>query len=478
MLTVSRRRFLAGTAAAGLSGLIVPLAGAPRAAVAAPARLGIGTRQIAVAGKPATVFGITGPGGRNGVVVEAGGEFEVTLENASPEATLVHWHGLTPPWRQDGVPEVTAPLLQPGESRAYSFAVANRGTHWMHSHHGLQEQRLLAAPLIVRAAGEPRADAQDVVVMLHDFSFRAPEDILAGLRGGGMAMPQGSMAHGGHGMATGAGARDVNDVDHDAYLANDRALDDPEVVAVERSGRVRLRIINGASSTNFTIDLGALSGTLLAVDGNPVEPVAGSRFPIAIAQRLDLLVALPAEGGAFPVLALREGASERTGLILAGAGARVRKLPPLGHEAAPVLDLAFERTLKARQPLPAKARADRTHVVELTGAMTGYEWGMGGRPYGGHLVLAAREGERVEIVMRNRTEMSHPMHLHGHHFQVVGIDGTRLDGAKRDTVLVPPVGEVAIAFDADNPGKWMFHCHHLYHMAAGMMTTLEYEGIA
>lgn len=69
------------------------------------------------------------------------------------------------------------------------------------------------------------------------------------------------------------------------------------------------------------------------------------------------------------------------------------------------------------------------------------------------------------------------MHLHGHHFQVVDINGTKLSGALRDTVHIPPMASVTIAFDADNPGRWPLHCHHLYHMAAGMMSFVAYEDL-
>ena len=116
-----------------------------------------------------------------------------------------------------------------------------------------------------------------------------------GMGGEGMVMPM---------------TMDLNDVEYDAFLANDRTLDDPLVVRVERSGRARLRIINGAASSAFWIELGELSGTLVAVDGNPVVPVAGSSFPIAIAQRLDLIVDIPT--GTFPVLAQVEGKTQRT----------------------------------------------------------------------------------------------------------------------------------------------------------------------
>ncbi len=129
--------------------------------------------------------------------------------------------------------------------------------------------------------------------------------------------------------------------------------------------------------------------------------------------------------------------------------------------------------MRAAQPLAPRA-PDRVHRLDLTGSMRGYIWGLNGRFYPDTPKLAVRLGERVEIVMRNTTMMSHPMHLHGHFFQVVELNGRRFPGAQRDTVLVPPMATVAIAFDADNPGTWLFHCHNLYHMAAGMMTTVDY----
>ena len=107
--------------------------------------------------------------------------------------------------------------------------------------------------------------------------------------------------------------------------------------------------------------------------------------------------------------------------------------------------------------------------------MMGYRWGL--EASSGPGALPAKAGERIEVAMVNRTMMAHPMHLHGHRFQVVGMNGRRLAGAVRDTVLVPPGATVAIVFDADSPGRWAFHCHHLYHMVAGMMTMLAYEGV-
>ncbi len=269
---------------------------------------------------------------------------------------------------------------------------------------------------------------------------------------------------------------DLNDVDFDAYLANDRTLDDPEVVRVEAGGRVRLRIINGAASTNFQLDLGGLEGDVIAADGLAVEPVRGRRFPLAIAQRLDIALSLPSGQGAWPVLAQREGDTPRTGIVLATAGATVKRLAGEAMHAAPVVGLGLERSLRARRPL-APRPAERRHEIALTGGMMNYDWGLNGVAYGDHTPLALRRGERVELAFHNKTMMAHPIHMHGVPFQVVEIDGERFSGALRDTVLVPANGgRVTVAFDATNPGDWVMHCHNLYHMAAGMMTTLSYIG--
>ncbi|WP_029003529.1 multicopper oxidase family protein [Azorhizobium doebereinerae] len=504
---MNRRELILGALAAGvaLPSLESAWAQAVPPAAPSPMPLAVTRRTLEVNGKAASVFGLARPDGTPGLTLNAGEAFRVALSNAADAPTLVHWHGLTPPWAQDGVPDMPAPLLAPGETRQYDFPAGPGGTHWMHAH-TLQEQALLAAPLIVRTAQDQAADEQEVVVLLHDFSFTPAEELLARLRGGGQgavspgamnhgamgqasmdlasknhgsmggmsmpmsSMPMAGMSHGAMGHGAGGGM-DLNDIAFDAYLANDRTLDDPQVVRVERGGRVRLRLINGATATAFTLDSAGLEGELIAVDGQPVAPVRGRRFPIAMGQRLDVRFALPQAGGAFPLLALREGAPERTGVILATPGAAVARLPAAGEAAGPVIDLALEQALRPLAPLPART-ADQRFQVALSGNMAGYDWSIGdGAP------LAVRRGQRVEIAMRNASMMMHPMHLHGHHFQVVEINGRRLSGAVRDTVAMPPMSAVTIAFDTDNPGRWAFHCHHLYHMAAGMMSFVAYEGV-
>jgi FtsP/CotA-like multicopper oxidase with cupredoxin domain len=491
---LTRRQILASGIAMGSAISFVPTgrAAAATESRAAALRLTAGTRILAVNGKPAPVFGLIGPDGKPGITLSPGERFHVDLVNQADTSTLVHWHGQLPPWKQDGFPWPQTPPLPAGETRSYDYAPI-AGTYWMHSHVGMQEQSLMTAPLIVHNAEDTRADRQEVVLMLHDFSFQTPDELLAGLtksNGGQSAMPKagmsemkmgsasmGSMSSGTMGaMNMGPGtAMDLNDVDFDAFLANDRTLADPEVIRIEPGGRVRLRLINGASSTQFWIDLGTLAGTVVAVDGHPVRPVRGSRLPLAMAQRLDVLIDIPGNGS-YPIVAQVEGKRTRTGIVLAAPGAPVSRLGAEAGEIAPPVDLSLERRLAAVTPLAPRV-PDVTHRVILAGSMAPYAWSMNGEYWPNVTPLMIAHGQRVAIEMVNHSMMAHPMHLHGHAFQVVAVNGVPLAGAVRDTVLVPPMNTVTIAFDADNPGRWAFHCHNLYHVMTGMMTEVRYPAI-
>jgi FtsP/CotA-like multicopper oxidase with cupredoxin domain len=463
-MQMSRRSLLVGTTGAALAATTRTIRAAdPRKT------LRITTRQLEVAGKPALRYRVIGPSDAPGLTLDQGDTFNVRLENGLTVPSGLHWHGLTEPWRQDGVPYLSAPPIAPGTARDFNFPAIPPGTRWMHSHFGLQEQNLLAAPLIIRETSAIRSGAQEVVVLLEDFSWEAPEAIFDGLR----KRPAAAMAAS---LEPAMARPDLNDVEYDAFLANDRTLDDPQVIRVERNGEVRLRIINAGASTNFTIELGSLRGTLVAVDGNPIAPLAGSRFPLAIAQRADILLRIPPDGTAVPVLALGEGRRLRAGVILQPPSAAVAKIDARTDSQGPQVTLAQELELRASAPLKAKP-VDRSIPVDLTGTMMGYVWDM---PINGMEGLPASvdRGERVEIAFRNTTMMSHPMHLHGHVFQIVEINGKPIAGAVRDTILVAPKATVKVAFDADNPGLWAFHCHNLYHMAAGMFATLVYRDFA
>jgi len=213
---------------------------------------------------------------------------------------------------------------------------------------------------------------------------------------------------------------------------------------------------------------------LIAVDGFEIEPAFARRFPVAVAQRLDIRVTLPPGPGAYPVLALLEGERDQTGIVLRAGNAPIARAPLQAEAPSPPLTLDLERNLRALRPLSLR-KPDRVHTLNLTGEMAGYVWSINNVVWNPDVPpLPVAKGERVELVFVNQTPMPHPMHLHGHEFQVVEIDGVRFSGAVRDTVLVRPGGRVAVAFDANNPGWWALHCHLLYHLDAGMFTTVRY----
>jgi FtsP/CotA-like multicopper oxidase with cupredoxin domain len=249
---INRRSFLLNSAklmALGGAASLFPLRS--YGAMTAPlTTLRIDRRTIEVMGRAASVFGIRQPNGALGITLDPGDQFQVDLVNGVDEETIIHWHGQKPPYLQDGVADANVPLIAGNSSRSYDYP-PTPGTHWMHSHHGLQEQALLAAPLVVRSEDDLKADMQEVTVLLHDFSFRDPAEILAGLTGGdhmggmpgmgdmngtgsmdhsGMKMDMGNMSSGG-GMNGTSMAMDLNDVQYDAFLANDRTLDDPLVAS-------------------------------------------------------------------------------------------------------------------------------------------------------------------------------------------------------------------------------------------------------
>ena len=422
-------------------------------------------QTLIVNGKKSHVFNIIQPNGIEGYTGTKGDNFDVKLINNTSVPISIHWHGLILPNNQDGVAYVTQLPIPPHSSHDYHFKLVQSGTYWMHSHYKFHEQELMTAPLILKSKDDPYKNDQDVVVMFQDFSFQNPETIFSNLQHhsnnmGAMNMPM---------------KQDLNDVKYDAYLANRRTLNDPPVFHVSAGKKVRLRLINGASATNFWINTGNLSGKAIAADGNSIHPINNNKFQIALAQRMDIEVTIPKNGGAFPILAQPEGTNQQAGFILATEGASIPKLFEIAKQTAPALNDAQEWQLHPLHSIATKPVNAVLHY-KLTGNMSDYIWKINDEIWPRIKPLHIKKGDRVEMVFTNDTSMAHPMHLHGHVFQVSEIDGKQMiNGPLRDTILVLPHSTKKIIFDATNPGIWMLHCHVLYHMFAGMMTTTNYQ---
>lgn len=443
---------------------------------AAPIILEVKNKIINVNGKNATVYTIEQPNGTWGYYGVKGQVFDVILKNKTNVPTSIHWHGLILPNNQDGVAGVTQNAIPSQGQYHYHFKLTQAGTFWMHSHMGLQIQDLMEAPFIIHDPQDPYKNAKEVVILFQDFTFKNPETILRDLQHGSMDMSATKNMTGmtkNMDMKNNNQKQDLNDVTYDAFLANYHTLKNPQQVSVKAGDTLRLRFINGAANSNFWVNLGSLSGTAISFDGENIQPIMGSKFQLAIGQRIDILVTIPKNGGVFPMLGQVEGTNQQTGLILKTSQAKIPQLSSNAAETMPALNDQQEFKMKALHPL-SKRSIDQIITLDLNGNMKKYIWTINGQAWPKITPINIKPGARVEFIFNNKSNMAHPMHLHGHVFELVQINHQKIqDGPLHDTILVLPHSQVKVVFDALYPGKWMLHCHMAYHQEAGMMTFID-----
>ncbi|WP_212789856.1 multicopper oxidase family protein [Francisella halioticida] len=427
-------------------------------------------KTIQVNGKTVEVSTVVQPDGTWGYHATVGDDFNVTVKNELTEPTVLHWHGLLLPNKDDGT-ELTQPYIQPNQSYNYNFKLAQSGTFWMHSHYGFQEQTHVEAPLIIYPKGYDASN--DVVIMFQDFSFKEPENIMKDLK-----HSDGSNQHMHHehkmAMAMDEDMKpDLNDVSYDAFLTNYKTVDNPEIKKVVVGQKYRLRFINGSASTNFWINLGKLKGKVVAVDGNDIKPFDGSKFQLAIAQRMDIEVQIPKDGD-FSILGQVEGEKYQTGIILTTDDSKKLTIPAESKSDSKAFNYDQLKKIHAKSNDLQNLDIQKTIDLKLTGNMKDYIWQINGQTWPNVSPIELKYGKTYLFKIQNETGMSHPMHIHGHVFKVIDINGEPIkDGAIRDTIYVEPNSSVTIAMKADVEGKWFIHCHMLYHMHSGMMTFLE-----
>lgn len=416
------------------------------------------------------------------------------LSNQLPNktATSIHWHGIALRNDMDGVPPTTQTAVRAGSSFTYRFIADAPGTYFFHPHVGVQLDRGLYAPLIIDDPQEPLAYDDEWVVLLDDWVdgvTGTPDEVFAelGQGMGGMHMgtsdspgsdgmeghDMGAMGAMGKFMLMGADSEllggDAGDVKYPHHLINGRVAADPDVYTGKPGKKVRLRIINAGGDTAYRVALGGHRLTITHTDGFPARHQEVDALLVGMGERYDVLVTLG--DGVFPLVAVAEGKNANGfALVRTGSGSapkatvRPKELDGMIMTAAQ-LRAADDVRLKA-------AKTDVTHRIRLTGGMDKYDWAINGKPFDmdnpeANPILI-EEGQRVRFDFVNDTDMWHPMHLHGHTYQL----GT--DGPRKDTAIVLPKKKLSVVFDADNPGQWMLHCHNAYHGEAGMMANVAY----
>lgn len=416
---------------------------------------------------------------------KVGDELAVTVDNGLDLPTSVHWHGLALRNDMDGAAPAS-PDIEPAQNFTYTFTSPFPGTYWAHPHAGLDTDYGLYLPVIIDDPAEPGRYDSEWVVMLDDWTDgvgSSPEEIFSGLRSMGMgghgSMPgmpgmgdMGPMSDppGGDAGMSGLLGGHGGDVNYPYYLINGRIPAAPTTFTAKPGARIRIRIINAAADTAFRVALAGHRLTVTHTDGFPITPVDVDTLLIGMGERYDVTVT--AGDGIFPLVAVAEGkTSLGRALLSTGAGSAPDAdfRPPQLNGRVGTVD-----TFTAAPEVALDPNTTDALEVRLSGSMMHYDWAINGRPYDHTDALTVHQGQSVTMTFVNSTTMWHPMHLHGHTFQVLRPDGSL--GPRKDTVVVTPRQSVAVKLLADNPGSWMLHCHNGYHMGAGMMTRLDYLG--
>ena len=464
---MNRRHFIQ-LAAAGLAGAALPLplvaAGQERrtfALEAAPGTADLGTPN----GGSTAVWQYNGL--TPGPVIRArqGEPVEIPFTNRLDQPTTVHWHGLRVDNAMDGVPGMTQPVIAPGERFVYRFTPPDAGTFWYHAHNRSWEQmaRGLHGVLIVDEV-EPVAVDRDLVLALDDWLIddegQIDERSLGGLH---------AWAHGGR-----LGNHlTVNGRRHPRY-------------PVRWGERVRLRLVNVANARVMPLRVVGAAPTLVAVDGQPVtpRPLEDGAFTLAPGQRLDLVMDMlqgPAEATRIEYSAGESLVA--ASLVYQGTGG-VRDAPldaPLALPPNPLPELGDLAGAKRYTLRMEGGAMGRLRGAEYQGRWTPIGdlvkekmvWALNGvaglpkEPF-----FSVPRGETVVIRMENHNRWPHAMHLHGHHFRSLRTEGPG-PAPWRDTLLVDEGASESIALVADNPGRWLIHCHMIEHQAGGMVTWFE-----
>jgi FtsP/CotA-like multicopper oxidase with cupredoxin domain len=395
--------------------------------------------------------------------VRQGTPFRAAVENGLTETTTVHWHGIRLPNAMDGVPNLTQKPIKPGERFDYAFTPPDAGTFWYHSHDDslIQMGRGLAGALIVEEPDPPQVD-RELLWTVQDWRLTGDAQITPGFNNRMEAAMDGRVGN--------------------TVTINGRV---PDAVRVRAGERIRLRLLNAAIARIMALRFDGHRPMIVALDGQPCEPhePPNGRILLGPAMRADLILDMQGEPGrSYRVV---DDFYDRLAYTLArleyDKTSPVRPHPsdaPLRLPANPV-------------PHPDLKTAS-LHDVQLQGGMMG-GMGMAGGMMGGDAAWAINgqsmtgdgspgmpplfeiaRGRTCILDMRNDTAWWHPMHLHGHSFQVLDRDRKpEPHDVWGDTVLVRPRERVRVAFVADNPGDWMLHCHVMEHQVGGLMTIIR-----
>ena len=474
---------------------------------------------------------------------------EIHVHNLLSETTSLHWHGLYLPNKEDGVPYLTQMPIKPNSTHIYRFPIIQSGTHWYHSHSGLQEQIGMYGSLILLKKPSDIAFRKGIddlpyeSIILSEWTNLKPENVHRMLHNAndwfsikkGTTQSYAEAIKEGH-LSTKINnewkrmlAMDVSDVYYEKFLINGSA--NTEFKQHKSGQKVRLRISNAGASSYFWLNYAGGKMTVVANDGNDVEPVEVDRLIIGVSETYDVIITIPAKNTAYEFLATPEDRTKSVSVFF-GDGVKQLAMPmpklkyfegmnmmnAMMNMDGSMDDMGMSMSLQkmdmntvmypeisgpskrqkkehlqdhsspnygqivtlnyAMLKSPTKTNLEESANIrvlhfELTGNMNRYVWSLDNKVLAETDKILIKKGENVRVVLYNGSMMRHPMHLHGHDFRLLNGQG---DFAPLKNVLdIMPMETDSFEFNANIEGDWFFHCHILYHMMAGMNRVFSYE---
>ncbi|WP_166695408.1 multicopper oxidase family protein [Bacillus cereus] len=455
---------------------------------------------------PVWTFNGSSPGPE--IRVKKGEKVKVTLKNELSAPVSIHWHGYPVPNNMDGIPGVTQDAVEPGKSFTYEFEANVPGTYWYHSHQDSVNQldRGLYGALIVEDTKE-KYD-KDYTLMLDEWVTDKEEmnkqlkemtkgqignkskgneneeknDDKNGMAHSGMDMgsdqkDSGNMA----GMDHGNMKMEGHDMSmYDLFTINGKSGDLVVPLKVNKGDKVRLRLVN-AGYLSHDIHVHGHDIKVIATDGQPINDpkvIKDKVISIASGERYDIEFTANKTGKWYVEDHSKNKGAKGMKAVIEYDGSKEMKDKADEKEKLPKVDIMKYGTKKLGS-FPLNQEYTATYNMDLNTQMNGNEmvYTINGKVFPDIDPIQVKKGDLVKVKLVNRSKMDdHPMHLHGHFFQVLSKDGKPIEGSPivKDTLNLRPGEEYEVAFVADNPGEWMFHCHDLHHASAGMVTEVNY----
>jgi FtsP/CotA-like multicopper oxidase with cupredoxin domain len=400
-----------------------------------------------------------------------GKQVSVDVINDTDTPELVHWHGMLSPVEVDGTEEEASPFVPPHGRRRFELTPGPAGSRWYHSHAMAMDNLHKGAYtgqfgfVYVDGSNDKGQYDQEHFLALRDwepFFTSVMEDDDDDTHGVPLLEKPATLNTDPDGLEVGSMT----------YSINDKALGSGEPIRVREGQRLLIHFLNASAIENRRIALAGHKMKVIALDGNPVpSPQMLDSIFLGAGERIDVIVEMNHPG--IWILGSIEKMVRESGLGIVVEYAGQHRQPQWIDPAKTPWDYTIFGTSTSNSPVPQQT-IDMVFEKIPRGFGKFNSWLINGKPYPHEREFILQQGARYRLVMRNRTDDAHPMHLHRHLWELAEINGKKSAGVMKDTVVVPYYGRAIVDFTADQPGLSLFHCHIQQHMDYGFKALFRY----